>query len=299
MKKSFLLLPLFAGLAYVTLTSSHSGGAYVSGVDGTKSTGGGGCGGGCHTSATSTTVALELDSAGVPVTHYIGGHSYTLKVTGTNTSTTTLSHFGFQVTVVKSAGAGTSSATFAGSFATTGLPTGVRYTSASAGCGIDVLEQNTAIAATTLGGATGGTYVMANLPWTAPAAGSGTLEIYGCVNAVNFNNSNSGDKYNNGSASITELVLPSEVASVTANMEINLFPNPAVADVTLQLNNAAEGTYHVHIYDMAGKLAGTTSITIAGNAQTGNINTSGWNAGIYNVVIEKDGLMKHAAIVKQ
>ena len=121
--KSLLLLPVAAVFIYLGL-SSYAGGPGVSSIDGTGAQGGSGCstGGTCHGSSSSTTtIAIELDSAGVSVSHYIAGQSYTIKVTGTNTSSTSLPRFGFQVTAVKLTGAGTSSASNAGTLATSGL----------------------------------------------------------------------------------------------------------------------------------------------------------------------------------
>jgi hypothetical protein len=182
-----------------------------------------------------------LDSAGIAVTNYKPGMSYTLKVTGTNTSTSSLPKFGFQVTVVNSSGAGTSAAVLAGALGTTGLPTGVRYTSAASGCGIDILEQSSARTATTGGGATGSTYVMSGLPWIAPAAGTGTVVIYGCINAVNGTGGSSGDRWNNGSASITELpAVNNSVVTVSNGISVKAFPNP----VSNNLNLLRQATIH-------------------------------------------------------
>ena len=250
-KKRILLLTLIAGFAFIILTGNSGGGAMIAHVDGTMSTGGYGCT--CHNYDTSTTVSVELDSAGVPVTSYMPGLSYTLKVTGTNTSVTlNLPKFGFQVTVVKSAGAGTSFAVFAGALGTTGLPTGVQYTAAAPGCGIDVLEHNMKLTATTGTGGTGTTYVMSGLPWTAPAAGSGTIVIYGCINAVTGTGGTIGDAWNNGSVSIAERGATS-VAIIADNFSLMIFPNPVNNNLSLRLENAQAGSYSMRVFDLNGK----------------------------------------------
>ena len=297
MKKEILLIPLIAGFAYITLTSSASGGARNSGVDGTIATGGSGCS--CHTHNTSTTVTVELDSAGVAVTHYKPGMSYTIKVTGTNTSTSSLPKFGFQVTVVNSSGAGTSSAVFAGALGTTGLPSGTRYTSAASGCGIDVLEQSLAQAATTGGGTTGSTYVKSGLPWTAPATGTGTVIIYGCINAVNGTGSTGGDRWNNGSTSIAEWPATASITTVSNDINVKVFPNPVSNNLNLRLENAQTGNYLLQVFDLNAKNINNEIIEASSTSQTATINTDNWAPGMYQVVVEKDGIRKVIPVVKK
>ena len=296
MKKGILLLPLIAGFAYVCLTSSASGGARNSGADGTRATGGSGCS--CHTHNTSTTVTVELDSVGIAVTHYKPGMSYTLKVTGTNTSTSSLPKFGFQVTVVDSSGAGSGSAVLAGALGTTGLPTGARYTSA-ASAGIAVLEQNSSLTATTGGGATGSTYVMSGLPWTAPVTGTGTVVIYGCINAVNGTGSTGGDKWNNGSANIAEWPVATSIAAVLNDISVITYPNPVSNNLNLQLGNAQPGNYSLFVFDLNGKNMTNETIAVSSPGQTATINTGNWAPGMYQVIVEKDGIRKVIPIVKR
>ena len=82
-----------------------------------------GASGSCHSTTATTTinVGIELDSAGLPVTHYIGGHSYTVKLTGQNGTGTPFPYFGFELTSMK----GTASASVvynAGTWSSAGLP---------------------------------------------------------------------------------------------------------------------------------------------------------------------------------
>ena len=280
MKKTFLLIPIIGACLYVSLSSNASG----YGANRTGSHGGTvGCGGGCHgnSSTAGITIGIELDSAGVPVTHYKAGMSYTLKMTGTNTTTNALPKFGAQLTVVSGSG-GTSvnrGATFSS------LPTGMStYTSST----ITVLEHDTRLLATTGGGATGSTYVV-SVGWTAPAAGTGTVTAYGVVNAVNNSpaSEDAGDKWNSGNTAFPEWpAAVSAVENVTAN-DVNVYPNP----VTNVLNI---GGYNgdVTVYDMNGKI-------IAQETAVSSINTSSWVAGVYYVVMNNNGVAVTKAVVKQ
>ncbi|PQJ09002.1 hypothetical protein CJD36_021595 [Flavipsychrobacter stenotrophus] len=226
MKKKFILLPLCLAVIYVIGSSYSGGAAAIGGVDGSGATSAGGCS--CHTSAASTTVTIELDTAGgTAVTHYVAGGNYTIKITGTNTSSTSLPKFGFQVAAVKLAGAGTGTATNAGTLASTGLPA---FCQNSAVGSINVVEHTTAITSTTGTGGSGTTYVISSIPWTAPTAGTGSVKLYGVINAVDGTGGTGGDKWRNTNVTITELTAP--VAPITGTLTVCVGANTTLADAT-------------------------------------------------------------------
>ena len=297
MKKGFLLVIVAAGVSYVTLSSSSSGGDAHSGADGTCATGTGNACNGCHGSSTLVTVNVELDSAGVPVTSYHPGMAYTLKVTGTNGTTSTLPYCGFQATVVKATGAGSGSATNAGIFATTGLPTSVRYTAANSSVSIALYEQSARISAASGTGTTGTTYAVSNLPWTAPVAGTGTVKIYGCINAVNGSGS-SGDKWNYATpVSISEYVIPTNVATLISNTDIKVYPNPTTDLMSVELGTALTSNVFVVVSDMTGR--SVVSEMIEAGSNFAKINCSSWTNGIYNVTVTDGNSYKTIKVVKQ
>ena len=280
MKKTFLLLPLIGAFAYVTLSSNHNG----YGTNRTGSRGGTvGCGSGCHaTSATAgITMAIELDSAGVPVTHYKPGMSYVLKMTGTNTTSSNLPKYGAQLTVVS--GSGSTSVDRGSTFSS--LPTGMSTYSSGT---ITVLEHTTRLSPTTGTGATGTTYVV-SVNWTAPTAGTGTVTAYGVVNAVNNSPSSedNGDLWNNKNVSFAEWpAAVNAVENVTAS-DINVYPNPVTNVLNITGFNGA-----VTVYDMNGK-------AVANENDVTSINTSNWVAGMYFVVLNSNGAVTTKTIVKQ
>ena len=207
MKKKFILIPFIGVLLYVLLSSYSEGPAITAGIEGTGATGSAGCS--CHnaSSTSSTTVSIQLLSGGTPVTTYVPGNTYTIQITGTQTSSSlTLPRFGFQLMVVKSSGAGSGSAVSTGTFGT--APSGTHTYSLS---GRTIFEHYNggspgAISATTGSGGSGTTYVE-SISWTAPAAGTGSVVIYGVINAVNYNGTDdAGDKWNNNSLTICESV---------------------------------------------------------------------------------------------
>ena len=207
MKKNILVLTLLCGLSYLVFSSHVNGLGYSSHQDVTGASGAGtganqGCiNGGCHTTMSAgITVTVELDSAGIAVNNYHPGAAYTIKLKGTNTTSTSLPYFGFQLSCVKAnsanAGgantAGSPSCVQAGTWGT--LPASVRSTT-STGFPQTIIEHNSPIIATSGTGGSGTTYVE-SIPWTAPAAGTGSVVIYGILLAVNHDGGSNGDYCN-------------------------------------------------------------------------------------------------------
>jgi len=254
----------------------------------------------CHGSAATANIAvlLELDSAGVATTHYTGGMTYTVKITGTNNGTTTQPAFGFQVSCILDSTAVTTP-TNAGTFATTGLPTNVRYTATNPTDYVcNVIEHSNPITPTTGSGGNASTYVE-SFQWTAPVSGTGTISFWGVLNAVNGNGSaDAGDLWNTTQITIDEWPVNTGIASVTNHMSVTAFPNPMVNNLNVKMDNALAGTYSVQVLDINGKTLTTENITINSASHTSNINTSNWLPGTYKLVVEKDGNRQVIPVVK-
>ena len=255
----------FAGITYFTL-GSNSGGFNSSNYTGARNSTAG-CS--CHGSNTSSTgILFELDSAGVPVTKYVGGMSYTLKVKGTNASN--LPYFGFELAVVKGTG---SSQTQAGTWGTVTNPSG--FTQTRTMSTLSVIEHNQPISIT----AATNTYDIV-VPWTAPAAGAGTVYVYCTLNPVNGTGGTGGDAPNNKSASFTEETIPSAVNNIVAIMDVTVYPNPTHGSLNISLQNANNDTYTLQVFDMSGKLLYNEAFNAASNF-THNINTGSFANGMY------------------
>lgn len=122
-----------------------------------------GCHGGSSSTSTVDSITLTEVSSGNRVSKYTPGVAYTIKFYGSNTAS--LSKFGFQVNPSK----GTISSPATNSKITTTF-----------------WQHSTPISGTS------GKYII-NAVWTAPAAGSGNITFQSWLNAVNGDNSTSGD----------------------------------------------------------------------------------------------------------
>lgn len=167
---------------------------------------------------------MQLMSGSTPVTTYTPGSSYTIRITGvftTSSSSIILPKFGYQVAAVKTAATGTNAGTMT-------APSGSHLTSVP---GINITEHSAPLTATTGTGGTGTTYVV-NIPWTAPATGTGSVTLYGVINAVNgTGGADATDRWANNSAVITEAT-STTVAPILGTLEICVGTNSPLSDAT-------------------------------------------------------------------
>jgi uncharacterized protein YjdB len=262
MKKKFILLPLVALMLYVLL-SSYSSGPGAGGYERTGVTGTAGCyGASCHGTVanSNTVVTVQLYNGVTPVSTYIPGNAYTIRVSAVNNSSVTLATFGFQCTAVL-----TSTTTNAG---TLSAPSGTTHTATVSG--ISLVEHSSPQGVTTGTGGLGSTYVV-NIPWTAPAAGA-SVTLRGVVNEVNGSGTpDAGDAWNFNSATVAQLQSTTGTASVCIGTNTTL-NNTTTGGGTWSASNTnvtLSGTTG-SVATVNGVTAGTTTITYTagGNATT-------------------------------
>ena len=303
MKKRFLLFTAMAGMGYLFL-SSYAAGPARNGYDctGAEDAGTGnyanytGCqvpGSGCHSTAATSTIAvvIELDSAGVATTHYKGGMSYTVKITGTNTGAA-LPKYGFQLAAMK--GSSNTVTPVADAGVLSAAPTGTHLTAPGSYTYLTIGEHSSAIS---LGGGSTFTHTFT---WTAPTAGTGTISFWGAANFVNGNgNADNSDLWNTNHIAIDEWPASTGVATVANNISVTAYPNPVINSLNLQMDNTQTGTYSLQVFDNVGRTVAAEKIAVNGANHIANINTANWAAGNYHIVVEKDGNRQVISVVKK
>jgi hypothetical protein len=243
---------LLLAACYFVFTSYSSGPA-SNGLNKTGSQGStAGCGGsGCHNLSSSTTVTLEVDSATTPVTHYIAGNTYTVKIHGVNSAS--LAAFGFQFSAVKGIGAGQ---TQAGTYSS--IPAGTHTSTVG---GLSILEHNSAITGP-------GGIINLSFQWTAPSAGSGTVTMYSALNAVNQNSNSLGDQYNITSTALTELICT--LPAISAQPAATAVCTGSAANFSVTASGGTTYQWKLNGTNISGATSNTYSIASATAANAGN-----------------------------
>ncbi len=282
MKKRILLFTAIAGFSYLTLMSNAGGPAIGSGGNrtGARASTANCGGGGCHGTGTSTVVTITVDSGTTTTTttHYKPGHSYTIKIHGTNSSS--LPKFGFEFAAVQGSGATQSQA---GTFAPVTSPI---FADSGPG-GLTYIEHGSAISGTSAG------VYDASFVWNAPTTNVGNVTLYCTLNAVNGNGlEDNADISGNTSVILTPIVTTSVTEFANA-LAITAYPNPTVNSLNLQMVNA--GAYSIHVFDLNGRTIANETV----NGTGASLNTGNWAPGLYQVVVENGGSRQIIPVVKQ
>lgn len=284
MRKKSLLITATTAIIYLTVSSYSSGPAHNMEGDKTGRPGRTSCtdchGGGSGTTTGSIEIRRKDWGSGSPaLSSYIAGQTYIVTLTGANI-TPGLDDFGFQLTAIKSSD-NTPVGTY-GSFGSQvhGFPTS----------NPTIVEHSSPIAKT------GGNY-MVSFDWTAPSAGVGEIKLYGIINAVNDNDSVTGDVPS--STLVLTLADATSVAKVTSEVVVKAYPNPVADVLTIDLDKADAGMYTVQVYSISGSMVNATELNIGPGNYKGTVATSDWAPGMYFVRIQKDGYKHMMPIVKQ
>ena len=243
-----------------------------------------GCKYGCHSSNADTAINLKielLDSTGGTTTTYKGGGNYTVRLTGKNNTLNILPKFGFQIGSILGSTAGIS-AINAGIWAPP-FPINTHYAAPAATYYVvGLVEQSQALVTTTGVGGQGSTYIE-TLNWTAPPIGTGTVSIWGVLNAVNDNSAaDSGDLWDTTHVVINEWTESTlGISSIESDKNfITILPNPFSNQTTLYLNREYKNV-SLKIINSLGKEVKT--INFFGKEIT--IEKAELNSGIYFIQV--------------
>jgi hypothetical protein len=282
MKKKLILFSTVLGMGYLAL-SSYTIKPYFYGYGnctGSPSTSASCGSGGCHTTSATTTnngISLvdKVTGAAVTAGNYTPGKVYIATLSGTNSSS--LAKFGFQVCVVNSTGT-----------ADVGLITATNANSVSdvyTGSAIHILEQKTGPLA-----GTSGAYSV-SFDWTAPAKGTGAVNFYSVINAVNGNGKESGDAV---SAKVTSTFSENTTAINESKLNLisKIYPNPASNVLNIEgLSNTKDLT--VGIYNIIGQQIMNPTLSQS------SIDVSNLSAGIYVLRVSNGTQQEAITFTKQ
>lgn len=288
------LLPVSL-LLYLFLTSNSGGRASAAGQDNTGAPGSGGTCGNCHGGGSYGTVTLTIQvfQAGTltPVTSYVGGTTYDMRVT-VNNSAGSPAGYGFQMICLTTPG---------------NTPVSLPYTN---------LASNVKQILFTSGGLNGKRYVehqgvtnnnTFNFSWTAPAAGTGSVRFFASGNAVNGGGS-SGDNAGATTLTLAEQAVLTASGTVTSvscfggnNGAINITASGGTSPysynwgggiTTEDRSNLSPGTYSVTVTDAASATASASftvtqpSAALSGTGTITNVSCNGGNNGVINLTVQ-------------
>jgi hypothetical protein len=232
MRNQYIILSFCTILGAFLWMSSTGGAANVQGADLTGSPLSSGFCSGCHSGGNfSPSVSAELLDAGVAVSQYQPGKSYTLRIR-VNTAGSP-ARFGFQAVALSGA-----DNVKAGTFGT--APSGFRKTVLQ---DREYVEHSSPRASNTL-----------EIQWTAPAASGESVRFYVSGIAANNNGSSSGD----GSARLSQPLqinpmVTSTRESQATKLALKILGNPIEHNLNISLNIPETGQYRFSLLGIEGK----------------------------------------------
>ncbi|MFK7799139.1 MAG: choice-of-anchor V domain-containing protein [Aureispira sp.] len=270
MKKiNFLMALMFGAAGLLLLQSSSAGRAASGGLDRTGSPVAGGVCSQCHNggSFSPTASATITNAAGTAVTAYVPGQTYTVTFTVTGSGA---SGYAMQASMLDANNAN------AGDFLAN-TTSNTRLTTVAA-TGIEFLEHQGLQAA--------GTFAAT---WEAPAAGTGTVTLYGVGLACNGNGGTTGDQV---TAAIS-VALTEDNSTNVNNIEgeialFDVYPMPNQGNFTLK-NNSQETDFQLQIVNMAGQVVAAQQLNLAQSA-TQTLDFPNLVPGLYTVILEGENL---------
>ncbi len=234
MKKSVLIFCTLLSAVWIVLSSNASGAGQAQGTDRTGSPIGDSYCGDCHGTGTyNPTVEIAMLDGTSPITTYVPGKRYTMQVSivaGAGTP----GGYGYQATVLD-----TKSNAQAGTLGS--APSGQRVVNLG---GRQYAEQSRR--------ATSNTFQM---PWTAPAAGTGDLKVYATGLAVNGDGGTGSDNAVKAILSLSEATSTGLSANKILAAQIKVYPNPAVEFARVEIEGSMENEQlWVNLLDVQGRI---------------------------------------------
>jgi len=278
MKSTYLLFATILGAAFLLIASANGAG-FDQGEDRTGSPLSAGTCGICHSNgAYSPTIQASLLLNGVAVKTYTPGQVYTLEVKITPTKGTP-NNYGFQSVILAA-----SDNSNAGKFGT--VPTGVRLTSLS---NRTYAEQSRRSASNIF-----------DVPWTAPAKGTGTVRVYASGIAANGSGSSGdGATFLTTPVAITEASTTGLQAPQPLIANIKAYPNPVLDELQIQLTSEERlPQLSISIISVDGRLMTQKNWQNPEQEFKTTIETSDWTPGVYFIRVSDGSRVSTKMVVK-
>lgn len=258
------ILSLLAIATQILLSSSSNGRAFSANSGNTGAPGESQTCRSCHGGGFGASVSLVVkNSQGFPVSAYVPGNTYEVEV-NVNTSSGNPQRYGFQLVSL--------------------LPGNAAYNAwSSPSNNTRIANAGTRSYAEHAGKSVSSTF---SVDWTAPSAGSGTVNFYAGGAAVNNNGNTLGDGGNTTSLSLVEGNNTSISQEILSGF-IQMYPNPASDYLVVKNNGEQLSGLNVIIRDVKGSLLLSKSL----NSRL-ELDLSSFDAGLYLVqFISEEGEM--------
>lgn len=278
MKSTYLLFATILGAAFLLIASANGAGI-DQGEDRTGSPLSTGTCGICHSNgAYSPTIQASLLLNGVAVKTYTPGQVYTLEVKITPTKGTP-NNYGFQSVILAA-----SDNSNAGKFGT--LPSGVRLTPLFNRTYVEQSRRSS-------------TNVF-DIPWTAPAKGTGTVRIYASGIAANGSGSSGdGATFLTAPVAITEASTTGLQAPQPLIADIKAYPNPFLDELQIQLASEERlSQLTISVISVDGRLMNQKKWQNPEQEFKITIETSNWTAGVYFIRVSDGKRVTTKTVVK-
>lgn len=230
----------------------------------------------CHTAgAFGPLVAMSLFDGDNLTIKYDPGKTYTLKIINSPTSGTP-ARYGFQAVSLSATNVQ------AGAWGTT--PVGMAQKTVS---GRKYIEHSAP--------AVNGVFEM---PWVAPAAGTGAVTFYAASNATNNNNQTSGDGTATNSLVIQENGVSNTGEPFQDFATLEVMPNPVSDMLNLRITSRLAGEHKINIFSATGAMLKTVPVNLQAGQTTTTIPVSELAPGLYLVQLCGSGHMAAVQMLK-
>lgn len=233
---------------------------------------------GCHVGGNfNTTISMSvLEEGGTITDKYEPGKTYTLKITTTANSGMPGS-YGFQAVALNAANAQ------AGDWGT--LPSGIKSKTLS--------NRNYAEHSLPSSGST------FEVPWVAPAAGTGMVTFYTATVASNDNDNVGGDSVAKNMLSLQEKATSGTSSLDREQASMKVLPNPVSESLRLEITSRKAGNHHLRFVDINGAMVKELAVSIQIGVNTMIYNVDDLTPGLYVIQLCGEGHLAATQMLKR